>query len=45
MRPLTEIGRPRGETDRTLEMKNSILAVASLRCWFDTQKNTGRQPN
>lgn len=34
MRPLTEIGRPRGETDRTLEMKNSILAVASLEVLF-----------
>ena len=33
-----------GPTCWTLEM-NSILAMASLRCWLDTQRNTGRQQN
>lgn len=45
MRTLTEVGRPRGETDWKLEMENSVLAMASLRSWSDIHRNISRQLN
>lgn len=46
MRPLTKVGRPRGETHWKQEVKNSVLAVVSLRCQLHIQVNTqSRQVN